>query len=98
MFTCAIVTGLTEASYHGRYCFESPAEALASLAQWDGHGDPGGNWLKYKGSGGERMGPGLAADPFGEAKRAASARRAVDHTDKQADERDARAKRRPTAR
>lgn len=59
LFTCAIVTGLDRFGYFGRYCYESRDEALRAHLAWDGLGDPGGNWLKFKSPVGERLGPGV---------------------------------------
>jgi hypothetical protein len=54
VFTTGIVIGLTPVGYYGRYCYSSQSEASQELINWDGQGDPKGNWLKYKGEGGER--------------------------------------------
>jgi hypothetical protein len=54
VFTTGIVIGLTHIGYYGRYCYPSQSEASQELINWDGQGDPKGNWLKYKGEGGER--------------------------------------------
>lgn len=32
----------------------SVTNAVAALNEWDGNGDPSGDWIKYKGIGGER--------------------------------------------
>jgi hypothetical protein len=53
-FTTGIIIGLTDYYYYGRYCYPNKQEASNSLKEWDGVGDPKGNWLKYKGEGGER--------------------------------------------
>jgi hypothetical protein len=53
-FTTGLVIGLSKHSYFGRYCFTNEQEAMDSLKEWNGDGDPKGNWLKYKGIGGER--------------------------------------------
>lgn len=58
VFTGALVVGIDQLGYEGRYCYPSMAEASEALAQWDGEKDPPGNWIKYKGRGGERLGPG----------------------------------------
>lgn len=58
MFTGGLVIGFTEESYKGRYCYESIEEARECLKAWDGSGDPGGNWIKFKGAGEDRLGPG----------------------------------------
>ena len=57
LYTCSIVVGLSEVSYEGRYCYSSHKEASSSLSMWDGKDDPPGKWIKYKGRGGERLGP-----------------------------------------
>lgn len=54
VFTTGIVIGLTSIGYYGRYCYSNGKEASEQLNNWDGVGDPKGNWLKYKGEGGER--------------------------------------------
>jgi hypothetical protein len=62
LFTCAIVVGLDATGYRGRYCYPSRAAATQAFVAWNGIGDPGGPWIKYKGSGGERLGPGATAE------------------------------------
>jgi hypothetical protein len=54
MFTTGIIVGISEHLYYGRYCYSSQTEAKKELNSWNGEGDPSGNWLKYKGEGGER--------------------------------------------
>jgi hypothetical protein len=54
MFTTGLVIGMNEIGYFGRYCYKTRQEALDALNKWDGSGDPPGNWIKYKGTGGER--------------------------------------------
>jgi len=54
IFTTGIIIGVNAISYYGRYCYSSEQEASEQLKNWNGIGDPKGNWLKYKGSGGER--------------------------------------------
>ena len=56
-FTTGLIVGMNESGYRGRYCFSSKEEASKSLKEWDGTGDPPGNWIKYKGYGGERSNP-----------------------------------------
>lgn len=53
-YTTGLVIGLAEYDYYGRYCFHSLSEAKSALEKWDGEGDPSGEWIKYKGTGGER--------------------------------------------
>jgi hypothetical protein len=54
MFTTGLAVGLEESGYKGRYCYRTQGEAEVALKYWDGQGDPLGNWIKYKGEGGER--------------------------------------------
>ena len=54
IFTVGLVVNIDEHSYSGRYCFERRADAIESFRNWDGKNDPPGNWIKYKGEGGER--------------------------------------------
>jgi hypothetical protein len=54
LFTTGIMVGLNYDYYDGRYCYSNEHEASEELKKWDGIGDPKGNWLKYKGEGGER--------------------------------------------
>lgn len=54
IFTTGLVTGLDSTGYSGRYCYSSKADALKALESWDGQEDPSGDWIKYKGKGGER--------------------------------------------
>ncbi len=56
--TTGLVVGLSITSYRGRYCYESQDQAEQAIREWDGHGDPPGPWIKYKGEEGERLGPG----------------------------------------
>lgn len=57
MFTTGIIIGLDMFGYYGRYCYSDPIDAFKSYISWDGIGDPPGNWIKYKGRGGERTNP-----------------------------------------
>lgn len=54
LFTIGLVTGIDNFGYKGRWCYGSMVEAVYALDTWDGSGDPPGNWIKYKGEGGER--------------------------------------------
>lgn len=54
IFTTGIIIGLERTFYHGRYCYSKEEEASQELKNWNGIGDPQGNWLKYKGEGGDR--------------------------------------------
>lgn len=57
IYTTGLCYGLNEYGYEGRYCFESTADAEASLKEWDGNGDPSGDWIKHKGEKGEYSNP-----------------------------------------
>jgi hypothetical protein len=62
IFTTGLVFGLDDSGYRGRYCYETETEAFIALMLWDGTGDPQGPWIKYKGVGGERLGPGAKSN------------------------------------
>lgn len=64
-FTTALVVGLDDEGYRGRYCYELAADAEEALKGWDGNGDPSGPWIKFKGRGGDRLGPGTLAPARG---------------------------------
>lgn len=49
VFTSGLCYGLNEESYVGRYCYEHFDDALKALEEWDGNGDPPGDWIKHKG-------------------------------------------------
>lgn len=53
-FTTGLIIGIEQLTYLGRYCFPSERDALNALNDWNGMGDPSGNWIKYKGFGGDR--------------------------------------------
>jgi hypothetical protein len=57
IYTTGLFVGLTEHCWARRYCYEYYHNASDALKQWDGQGDPPGNWVKEKPS--ERLGPGL---------------------------------------
>ena len=48
-FTTAIVYGIDDSGYVGRFCFHTKKEALDSFNLWDGKEDPYGDWIKHKG-------------------------------------------------
>lgn len=58
IYTYGLVVGVDSTGYAGRYCYERKEDAVAALVIWDGVADPAGPWIKYKGLGGERLGPG----------------------------------------
>lgn len=59
LFTWGLFYGMDEYGRKGRYCFNCLTEAKAALREWDGTGDPPGDWLKHFGDGGERSNPNL---------------------------------------
>jgi hypothetical protein len=59
IFTCGLVIGMDEGGYFGRYCYRTKQEAIDAIESWDGQGDPPGDWVKYKGNGGERSNPNI---------------------------------------
>lgn len=65
MFTTGLVVGMDRYGYVGRYCYEHERDARAALAAWNGRDDPPGPWIKWKGEGGERLGPGATGDGNG---------------------------------
>lgn len=54
VFTTGLCIGIDAYGYYGRYCYSDRLDALSNLHEWDGKEDPDGNWIKYKGQGGER--------------------------------------------
>ena len=48
LYTTGIVYGLDPFGYSGRYCYSSFIEAATALAEWDGNGDPPGDWIVHK--------------------------------------------------
>lgn len=56
IFTIGLCINLTYWDYGGRYCYPKSnlLEPLVAVESWDGEGDPPGDWIKYKGKGGER--------------------------------------------
>jgi hypothetical protein len=43
--------------FYGRWCYPDFDSAKKALEQWDGAGDPPGDWIKYKGVDCERHHP-----------------------------------------
>ncbi len=58
LFSVALIIGIEQWSYFGRYCYPDFLQAVVAIKTWDGEGDPPGNWIVYKGIGGERRNPG----------------------------------------
>jgi hypothetical protein len=59
VFTWGLVKGLDDVGYNERWCYSSLNDALVAVANWDGEGDPPGNWIVNKPS--QRQGPGATA-------------------------------------
>lgn len=59
IFTTGLMVSLDEIGYYGRYCYANESDALKALNEWDGNGDPGGPWIKYKGRPEERSNPNM---------------------------------------
>lgn len=61
IFTTAIVVGIDNVGYRGRYCYPHALvkECVLAYNIWDGTGHPLGGWLKYKGGDGEFCNPKL---------------------------------------
>lgn len=51
LFTTGLVVGITPDAYRTRYCYQSIGAALQALMDWNGEGDPPGDWIKEKGYG-----------------------------------------------
>jgi len=49
-FTTGLFVGLDDVGYEYRYCYEHYGEAAVALFNWDGVGDPPGEWLVKKGA------------------------------------------------
>lgn len=50
-FTVGLFYNISEDQmvYEGRYCYQTMAEAVQALVEWDGKGDAPGDWIKHKG-------------------------------------------------
>lgn len=53
MFTCAIVSDLTDWGYGDRWCYKTYEAAKAALDAWDGNGGPDG-WHRHPKTGRRR--------------------------------------------
>ena len=60
--TFGLMVCLMEHGHEGRFCFEHYEDARDSLKAWTGKSFPTGPWIKFKGYGGEILGPGAAMD------------------------------------
>lgn len=48
LYTTGIVYNIDSISYEGRYCYNTLAEAVFALGNWDGNDDPPGDWIVHK--------------------------------------------------
>lgn len=49
LYTWGLVVGLDEFGRRTRFCYRLMQDAFMALEDWNGHGDPPGNWIKEKG-------------------------------------------------
>lgn len=64
IFTTGLVVGIDSVGYESRYCYSNHIDAVKALEEWDGTGDPTGNWIKQKGLGGDRPNPNYETNDF----------------------------------
>jgi len=48
LHTVGLMYGMDASGMKGRYCYRRFKEAAEALAQWNGEGDPPGNWIVRK--------------------------------------------------
>lgn len=52
MYTCGLLVNVRingqSYDYDARYCYPNTRDALRDLQEWDGKGDPPGDWIKEK--------------------------------------------------
>lgn len=52
IYTTGLLTNLSfngiSYNYDARYCYPNATDALVDLQEWDGKGDPPGDWIKEK--------------------------------------------------
>lgn len=49
IFTSAVYYGLSYYGWKKRWCFSTLSEAIESISEWDGEGDPPGCWVAKRG-------------------------------------------------
>lgn len=54
LFSVRLVAGMDETGWSCCYDYKNFGDALIDIVTWNGEGDPEGDWLKYRGPGGER--------------------------------------------
>lgn len=57
-YTWGLCVGLDEFGIASRYCYEHKLDAELAALSWNGAGDPPGPWIKHKGAGRDKLGPG----------------------------------------
>lgn len=57
VYTFGLMVGVHVEGYERRYCYEFEIDAILALNAWDGHGHPGGPWIKCKGLGIDMLNP-----------------------------------------
>ena len=63
IYTSGLCVGLDEFGYEFRYCYERYNDALNGLCSMNKKDDmPEGPWIKRKGEGGEKLGPGAKGE------------------------------------
>ena len=62
IYTYGLCIGLDQFGYARRYCYEFSIHAIIAAKEYKGEGDPSGPWIKQKGEGIERLGPGVKND------------------------------------
>lgn len=59
LYTVGLFIGLDEYGYRVRYCYKNTNDIMEALIIYEGEGDPPGMWVKEKGEGVNRLGPGV---------------------------------------
>jgi hypothetical protein len=49
IYTVGLFYNMNAFFYEGRYCYPTLADAKEAIRNWNGEGDPSGNWIKHKG-------------------------------------------------
>ena len=63
IYTIGLCVDLGEFGYAYRYCYASLPDVMDAFNEYEGEGDPRGQWIKVKGSGMEdRLGPGAKGE------------------------------------
>lgn len=62
MYSTGLTVDLHENGYEYRYCYEYAKDAVAACEVYEGEENPIGPWLKRKGKGEDRLGPGAKGE------------------------------------